>query len=73
MALSCTRGGSGWVLVNLSSQKEYWNRLPREMVASPFLKVFKKCGDVAPKDMVSGRGGDGLIVGLDSLEGLFQP
>ena len=29
--------------------------------------------DVALRDMVSGHGGDGLMVGLDDLRGLFQP
>ena len=28
--------------------------------------------DVALRDMVSGHGGDGLMVGLDDLQGLFQ-
>ena len=41
----------------------HWHRLSREMVGSPSLEVFKNCGDVALRYVVSGHGGDEL--GLD--------
>lgn len=36
-----------------------WLRLPRELVKSPSLEGFKRCGDVALRDMVSGMVGMG--------------
>jgi len=38
----------------------HWHRLLREVVESPSMEMFKKCGDVALRDVVSGRGGEGL-------------
>ena len=36
------------------------------------MEVFKKDVDVALRDIVSGHGGDELMVELDDLRGLFQ-
>jgi len=47
-------------------------QLPRKVMVSPSLEVFKKCRDVTPRGMVSGHGGNGLIVG-DGLSDLLQP
>ena len=37
------------------------------------LEVLKNYGDVAPRNVVSGRGRDGLVVGRDDLSRPFQP
>ena len=44
-----------------------------EVVESPSLEVLKERLHVALRGVVSGHGGDGLVVGLDDLRGLFQP
>jgi len=41
-----------------------WHRLPRKVVQSLSMEVFKSHGDVALRDTVSGHGGDGLELGL---------
>jgi len=48
-------------------------QLPREVVQSTSLEAFKRRADVALRDVVSGHGGGGLMVGLGHLSGLFQP
>ena len=50
----------------------HWNRLLREVVDSPSWEMFKKHGDVALRDVVSGHGGDVLVVGQVDLGSLFQ-
>jgi len=48
----------------------HWHRLPREVVQSLSLEVFRHRGDVALRDVVSECGGDGLTVGPGHLRGL---
>lgn len=48
-----------------------WKALPSDGVAS--LEVFKNRVDVALRNVLSGHGGDVLIVRLDDLRSLFQP
>lgn len=41
-------------------------------MGSASLEVFRKCRDVALRDVASGHGGDGLLVGIVDLCGLYQ-
>jgi len=54
MASRYTRGGLDWVLGKISSLivLNHWNRLPSEVVELLSLEVFKRCVDVALKDVV---------------------
>ena len=51
----------------------HWHRLPRDAVESPSLEVFKNHVDATLRDAISVHGGDGMTIGLDDLNGLFQP
>jgi len=51
----------------------HWHGLQREETGSPSLEEFKKRLNVALRAMVSGHGGNGLMVGLGDLSALFQP
>ena len=57
----------------LRKSSEAVAQLLREVVQSPSLEVFRNRVDVALRDVVSGHGGGGLMVGLGDLRGLFQP
>jgi len=50
-----------------------WHWLTREVVESPSLELLQSHVDVALRAMGSGYGGNGLLVRLDGLRGLFQP
>jgi len=50
----------------------HWHRLPREVVKSPSLEVFKTHEDVALSDVVSGHGGNKLRLDYVILE-VFPP
>lgn len=50
----------------------HWHRLPRDVVDSQEMEVFKNHGDVLSRHMVRGHGGNGLVLGSGILQ-VFQP
>ena len=67
MALSCASGGSGWKFKNIYILRKSGGAVAqaaRVVVESLPPEVLKNCVDAALRNVVSGPGADGLMVGL---------
>ena len=51
----------------------HWHTMPREVVGSLSPEVFKGCGGVALRDVISGHGGGGLGLHLMILVVFSKP
>ena len=75
MVLSCARGGSGWILGKNTSQKECWGTgtgCPGKWWSHHPWRCSITVEMWHWGAWFSGHGGDGLVVGLNNLCGLFQ-
>lgn len=61
-----------WKKIFSEDVVKHWNRLSRELVQSPSLKVLKNHVDMALRVTVTQYCGNGLTAGLYDLSGLFQ-
>ena len=75
MALSCTRGGSGWVLGRFLHGKggQALAGAAQGGLECPSLEVPKEFLEVALRALGWGQGGHRAQLGLCDLGGLFQP
>lgn len=71
---SCFKEALDCVLMkNLLTKRaiKHWNRIPREVVESPYLEVFKRHVDLMLRNISNGLGSVGLMVGLNYFKDSF--
>jgi len=76
LASSCARGGLDWILGKMSSLKE-WSDIGTGCPGKQWIHHPWRCSkNVSMRHFgtwFSRRGGDGMVLGLVALGGLFQP